>query len=120
MLSAPRRMDSWQRRGLPHGTLSPDDQLKLIRCLPEDGMNGFFVALFVRRSHESVPSAVVLDCRRLGLKPKGGKRGRSEVEEEPNDRGSSQLELPTVSKFGKKKSGKAGIFWRPYSANSFY
>ena len=49
-LSTPSRMVSWHRRGVALAGLGAEDQAKLIRCLPEDGMNGFFVALFVKKS----------------------------------------------------------------------
>jgi putative methyltransferase len=47
-LSAPQRLHAWARRGCAHEGLSAEESACLIRCLPEDGMNGFFVALFRR------------------------------------------------------------------------
>lgn len=64
-------MSSWERRGVPLPPLSEEqcvevmerdgllpsltqeEQNGVIRCLPEDGMNGFFVALFVKRSADT-------------------------------------------------------------------
>ena len=46
----PARFSSWERRGLPFGRLSAGEASALIRCAPSDGMNGFFVALFVKKS----------------------------------------------------------------------
>jgi len=42
----PIRLSSWKRRGEKHLRLSAYQSEALIRCFPEDGMNGFFVALF--------------------------------------------------------------------------
>lgn len=52
-LSPPARFASWPRRGLPHECISMEESGCLLRCLPEDGMNGFFVALFVRGAVEA-------------------------------------------------------------------
>lgn len=49
-LSAPQRFRDWERRGLRCDGLTEEESRCLIRCLPEDGMNGFFVALFQRDS----------------------------------------------------------------------
>ena len=42
-------MKTWHRRGNSFPGLTESQQNSLIRCLPEDGMNGFFVALFIRK-----------------------------------------------------------------------
>jgi putative methyltransferase len=47
-LSEPTRMKSWTSRGIPCEELTMDEQQKLIRCYPGEGLNGFFVSLFVR------------------------------------------------------------------------
>lgn len=44
----PPRLTSWRRRGLPYQGLTADQSSSLIRALPEDGMIGFFVAVFRR------------------------------------------------------------------------
>lgn len=45
----PHRFISWERRGLQCEGLSYEAAQCLIRCSPDDGANGFFVALFCRR-----------------------------------------------------------------------
>lgn len=55
-LVMPPGFDSWQRRGVLEDShaLTEEQCNMLIRCTPEDGMNGFFVALFVRDSDVEV------------------------------------------------------------------
>ena len=48
-LEPPRSMSGWERRGEPHALLTAQQSLALIRCLPSDGLNGFFVSNFVRK-----------------------------------------------------------------------
>ena len=43
----PPSMAQWKRRGQHHAELSQVQSSALIRCEPEDGLNGFFVANFV-------------------------------------------------------------------------
>ncbi|KAJ2455711.1 hypothetical protein EV183_000558 [Coemansia sp. RSA 2336] len=45
---------SWPRRGLQTAGLSADQAASLVRTLPEDGTNGFFVACFVRDASVSL------------------------------------------------------------------
>ncbi|KAJ2857660.1 hypothetical protein J3B02_000857 [Coemansia erecta] len=40
---------TWPRRGLAHGGLTSEQAACVVRTLPEDGTNGFFVAGFVRK-----------------------------------------------------------------------
>lgn len=53
-LVAPKGFSSWERRGFTHPSvlekyhLTEEQSQCMIRCLPEDGMNGFFVAMFER------------------------------------------------------------------------
>jgi len=42
----PERFRQWPRRGVPCPGLTAAQQRCLLRCLPCDGMNGFFVAVF--------------------------------------------------------------------------
>jgi putative methyltransferase len=44
----PVSLKTWKRRGVPAPGLSPELQQRLIRCDPSDGLNGFFVAVFVK------------------------------------------------------------------------
>lgn len=53
-LITPKGFESWERRGKEIPGLTADQASKLIRCVPGDGMNGFFVALF-QRAHSSTP-----------------------------------------------------------------
>ena len=56
-VAAAPRLANWQRRGLASCTSLEASQLQnLIRCDPEDGLNGFFVALLVKK--DSKDSAV--------------------------------------------------------------
>lgn len=48
-LARPARMESWPRRGNAHTSLTESQSSCLIRCHPSDGMNGFFVALFMKQ-----------------------------------------------------------------------
>jgi putative methyltransferase len=49
-VAEPTRFRDWKSRGVACNGLTADDQQKLIRCYPEEGLNGFFVTLFVRDS----------------------------------------------------------------------
>lgn len=49
-LEAPACLATWKRRGKEVEGISGEEARKLIRCLPEDGCQGFFVALFVRNN----------------------------------------------------------------------
>jgi hypothetical protein len=44
----PRCLSAWKRRGVPCEGLSAEEQRNVIRCDPTDGLNGFFVAVFVK------------------------------------------------------------------------
>lgn len=52
-ISSPPRFQSWERRGFYIPQLTTEQSNCLIRCAPDDGANGFFVALFHRLSIES-------------------------------------------------------------------
>ena len=52
MVKAPPRFHSWGRRGMEFEGLSSDAAQCLLRCSPEDGHNGFFVAQFERNTSE--------------------------------------------------------------------
>jgi putative methyltransferase len=60
-LIPPRNFSTWKRRGHIVCGLSGDQASCLIRCLPEDGTNGFFVALFKRngRVYEGIENAAL-------------------------------------------------------------
>ena len=58
-VESPTRFIGWRRRGLPHDDLSTEESNALIRCDGEDGMNGFFVALF----RKNTPSGSISDAR---------------------------------------------------------
>jgi len=47
-LKAPERLKKWERRGLPFSGLTQAQSACLVRCSVEDGMIGFFVAIFER------------------------------------------------------------------------
>jgi len=46
-------MSSWTRRGLPHEELTKAQSDCLIRCDPSDGMNGFFIALLMKKRNDT-------------------------------------------------------------------
>ena len=48
-MKLPQRFLKWPRRGFEYEGLTNFQSECLIRCNPEDDMNGFFIALFVRR-----------------------------------------------------------------------
>lgn len=48
-VAAPHRLQSWTRRGWKFDGLTASQSRCLVRCEPEDGLNGFFVALFCRK-----------------------------------------------------------------------
>jgi putative methyltransferase len=54
-LVAPNGFESWSRRGQVVEGLTEDEAEKMIRCLPVDGTNGFFVALLKRKQLFSLP-----------------------------------------------------------------
>jgi hypothetical protein len=72
-VEAPGRFKTWTRRGLSLTdtdtdtgcTLTAAESQALIRCAPEDGTNGFFVALFTKN----------LDFRGASIIGSGGQRG---------------------------------------------
>ncbi|TFK72964.1 S-adenosyl-L-methionine-dependent methyltransferase [Pluteus cervinus] len=41
-------LPKWDRRGIPNELNNPDDAASLVRCLPTDGTNGFFVSCFLK------------------------------------------------------------------------
>ncbi|KAJ1935038.1 hypothetical protein GGF37_006144, partial [Kickxella alabastrina] len=45
---------TWKRRGVAEGGLTPEQAACVVRTLPEDGTNGFFVAGFVRQKPADV------------------------------------------------------------------
>jgi putative methyltransferase len=60
-IHAPKRFQTWSRRGVSCPDLSALQSSCLIRCLPEDGMNGFFVALFKRNEASESMDAVQIE-----------------------------------------------------------
>lgn len=57
-LLEPLTMSEWSRRGINNNRLSKEQLHCLLRCFPEDGMNGFFVALFIKQDDEDIPKLV--------------------------------------------------------------
>jgi 25S rRNA (cytosine2278-C5)-methyltransferase len=53
---SPPTFSEWPRRGHDHENLTQTQSQALIRCLPQDGLNGFFVANFVRLNQETPQS----------------------------------------------------------------
>lgn len=102
----PPNMVAWKRRGVPGSALSEQQQHCVIRCMPEDGMNGFFVALFVKThsNHMHSQDAIVNEI--------------SEV----SKTGSNNEEVDIVeSKISgrKRRRSHCGKWWKPLSGNKF-
>lgn len=57
-LKAPWRFRDWKRRGHQYPGLSANQSECLIRCDSSDGMNGFFVALFVKSNSQHTSGEV--------------------------------------------------------------
>jgi 25S rRNA (cytosine2278-C5)-methyltransferase len=68
-LKSPKRLQSWKRRGSPHDELSVAQSACLIRCHPDDGMNGFFVALFVKKQSRTAVVSAEDACRSFVTRP---------------------------------------------------
>jgi hypothetical protein len=83
----PPRLTSWTRRGLDGAAgLSSEQSSCLIRCSPEDGMNGFFVALFVKKHNKSSTSDRISSENTRGV-----------VDRQQEESGGHPLTLPTPS-----------------------
>ena len=66
-IASPPRFFMWQRRGLAYEPLlSQEESAALIRCEPQDGMNGFFVALFERDAAGPITVASSQDASSIG------------------------------------------------------
>jgi len=88
-LKAPARFKDWTRRGLPCSGLTLEQSSCLLRCSVDDGMIGFFVAVFEKRNkrpleqkqeeiekkEEEEEEDVVMESRRR-QKPKKSSKGR--------------------------------------------
>jgi hypothetical protein len=70
-LVPPKGFESWLRRGLTEPSilekyhLTAEQSQCMIRCKPEDGMNGFFVAMFERVQPWNEPIELQLNSRNL-------------------------------------------------------
>jgi putative methyltransferase len=56
-LTTPPGFEKWTRRGMTVEGIDAKQAKKMIRCLPEDKMNGFFVALLKKKNY--IPQPVV-------------------------------------------------------------
>eukprot|EP01038_Epipyxis_sp_PR26KG_P007610 gene7610-10361_t len=63
----PSRFSNWTRRGLECDGLTENESKCLLRCLPEDGMNGFFVATF-QKVDGSDSSLISTESNKINLK----------------------------------------------------
>jgi 25S rRNA (cytosine2278-C5)-methyltransferase len=62
-VECPTGMKEWKRRGHSHPRLSINQSDALIRCLPSDGLNGFFVANFIKRRNRKIDVNTELDSQ---------------------------------------------------------
>lgn len=78
---------SWHRRGLHSNELETES---FIRCLPGDGMNGFFVACIERRGPSLVSSKKL-------------KRKTEDIDQDPEDSLTTHEDTPTKKKSKKRR-----------------
>ncbi|KAJ1812517.1 hypothetical protein LPJ75_003610, partial [Coemansia sp. RSA 2598] len=77
---------TWPRRGLAQGGLRPEQAACVVRTLPEDGSNGFFVAGFVRRKPADIEKIRrLLDERREQHQTRQAGDGENDAEEEEEE-----------------------------------
>ncbi|KAI8324195.1 S-adenosyl-L-methionine-dependent methyltransferase [Martensiomyces pterosporus] len=104
---------SWPRRGLENAGLTSEQAACVVRTLPEDGTNGFFVAGFVRerpadiaaikRDFEARPHATAENNEFGADKPCSVKKGPSE-----GAAAASEHPTPGRRKAGRQAKRKAG------------
>ena len=98
-LKAPARLTEWKRRGLPCSGLTLEQSACLIRCSVDDGMIGFFVAVFEKRNKRPAQEE----------EKKEEKEGKGEEEEK-------EVMLKARSRMSMSK---VKTLWRPASKFSF-
>lgn len=105
-LARPRRFHNWVRRGWPHPGLTSEQQQCLIRCDPSDGLNGFFVALFVKSRVNSKngslvgplhPPAATSSSTSSPSTPNGEEEGRREPTAGPAEVGDGERVQKEIS-----------------------
>jgi putative methyltransferase len=74
-------LPTWSRRGKPNGSLSSEQSEALIRCLPEDGTNGFFVAYFERTFNIDIKKSK----KRLNVMQKKRKLAKDDDDDDDDD-----------------------------------
>ena len=105
----PKRMNEWKRRGEKISTITDengniyrltDEQLNcLIRCHPTDGMNGFFVAIFMKiKSNNKTDNIITKQIK--------------EIKHQNNDKVDEWEDNEPDTVYAWKKSQE---FWRPFS-----
>ncbi len=90
-------LPTWARRGKPNGSLSSEQSDAVIRCLPEDGTNGFFVAYFERKFNMDIKKSK----KRLNVVQK--KRKLAKNDDDDVDDGDNGIQHERMAK--KRKMG---------------
>ncbi|KNE70732.1 hypothetical protein AMAG_15483 [Allomyces macrogynus ATCC 38327] len=111
-----RVLPTWPHRGDEGHGLSAEDANKVVRAAPDDGTNGFFVALFVRKGIDvDVPPTAVKEGKPKNraerramaawrVEPVGSVGDAMEVDDEEVDVERELMRVPSVSKAPAKQS----------------
>jgi 25S rRNA (cytosine2278-C5)-methyltransferase len=105
---SPSSFSHWKRRGLPHSSLSLAQSRDLIRCFPEDGMNGFFVAL-LQKYECSDPASSSANNTQLS---------DSNFGRRINSTHKCHLRVCSTQQNFRKRKKTPGVFWRPLSSSN--
>ena len=106
-------MQSWSRRGQAHVGLTDEQSACLVRCHPEDGLNGFFVAQF-RHSGRARPAyqgpvavaVAVAEATGAAAGATEGQQGGKKRKAAPTEGGQGQQEGKKEQKQKEKKEQK--------------
>ncbi|KAJ1731485.1 hypothetical protein LPJ61_002517 [Coemansia biformis] len=93
---------TWPRRGLETAGLTEAQAASLVRALPEDGTNGFFVAGFVRTAPAD-PSRAAAAAAAMPAPPASNNTGRSLGRSKRGGRDRRQRDAATASDDGPAK-----------------
>ena len=111
-------MSSWQRRGLPHEKLTMEQSNCLIRCDPSDGMNGFFIALFMKKC--PIGNNNYIPVASISVTPENDKAenltGLEMIPRNTVDSGKYNISGSDNNKFSNQRKYKGGnSYWMPVS-----
>lgn len=123
----PERFLQWPRRGDVVEGLTTAQSSCLVRCSPEDGMNGFFVALFVKNASQTTtvtrsPSPVSGESESQAAPAAGESGGKRRVSDEEDEvdgaggRGGREEESASRTYSHRKKTRTSSTsLWKPAS-----